>query len=324
MGTSRAVPGERLSATGLGTAEVTGTVLATASRRWVVVGSLLVGVAVAVLWSFEFVDQTIGGTVADTLLGYDAAGSVIAGSGAAALFAFVSGMAGTFTACNIAAFAAVAPMVGQERSAGRRMLVLLRPLGWLAVGMLAVSATYGAVGVLLGDRLPQLSTATTTAGMPVRLVQSTVVFGIIGAVLTWLGLAAVGVVADPLAGLRRRFRPVDAVVLGALIGAFLVGRPFGLFFKLFRYAADHGDPLYGAGVFALQSVGNVVVLAAVFVVLVVAGRGRLVRWLGQQPQRAARLTGAGLLVAGAFTFVYWVVRVPALFGYGWFPTMPWQ
>jgi hypothetical protein len=31
-----------------------------------------------------------------------------------------------------------------------------------------------------------------------------------------------------------------------------------------------------------------------------------------------------LLVAGRFTFVYWAIRVPAAFHYGWFPTMPWN
>jgi hypothetical protein len=36
--------------------------------------------------------------------------------------------------------------------------------------------------VLLGDRLPQLSTATAD-GVPVRIIQSSVVFGIIGLVL---------------------------------------------------------------------------------------------------------------------------------------------
>ncbi|MEX2619640.1 MAG: hypothetical protein WD250_05420 [Egibacteraceae bacterium] len=77
-------------------------------------------------------------------------------------------------------------MVGGERSAGRRLLTALRPLGWPAVGMLAVSAVYGAFGVLVGERLPQLSTATTAAGMPVRLVQSTVVFGIIGLAFVYL------------------------------------------------------------------------------------------------------------------------------------------
>lgn len=71
---------------------------------------MAVGVLVAVLWSFELVDETIGQNVANAVLGYDASGSPIAGSAAGAIFAFVTGLAGTFTACNIAAFSAVAPI----------------------------------------------------------------------------------------------------------------------------------------------------------------------------------------------------------------------
>lgn len=295
-----------------------------ASQARVVAVGLLVGFLLAVLWSYEFVDQTIGGTVADTLLGYDAESSAITGSATGAMFAFVTGLAGTFTACNIAAFSAMAPMVGEGRSVRRQLAASVRPLGWLAVGMLAVSGLYGAIGAVLGETLPQLSEATTASGMPVRLVQSSVVFGVIGLALAYLGLAAVGAVPDVLAGLKARFPRAELVVVGGLIGAFLIGRPFGLFFKMFSYAAEQGNPLYGAATFMLQSVGNIVILAALFVALVVGTRGRLPGWLARRPGRLARLTGGAFVAAGGFTFVYWVLRVPAMFGYGWFPTAPWS
>lgn len=293
-------------------------------RVRVVAVSVLVGVAVAVAWSFEFVDRTIGDNVANSLLGYDARGATIGGTAAGGLFAFVTGLAGTFTACNVAAFGAVAPMAGDPSSQAGRLGRLVRPLGWLAAGMIVVSATYGAVGVLVAGRLPQLSQATTASGMPVRLVQSTVVFGVIGLAFAWLGLAAVGAVPDPLARLRRRFAQVDLVVLGGLIGAFLIGRPFGLFFRMFAFAAEQGDPLYGAATFVLQSAGNVVVMAVAFAAVVYVRDGAALRWLAGRPDRRARVTGGALLAAGTFTFVYWVLRVPAIFGYGWFPQMPWN
>ena len=47
-------------------------------------------------------------------------------------------------------------------------------------------------------------------------------------------------------------------------------------------------------------------------------------WLWARPGRAVRFTAAALLVGGAFTLIYWGVRVPAHLGYGWFPTMPWH
>jgi hypothetical protein len=57
--------------------------------------------------------------------------------------------------------------------------------------------------------------------------------------------------------------------------------------------------------------------------LVAAMRGRLGRWTAR-PGNAALTVGFALLLLGTFLVVYWDVRLPALFGYGWFPTMPWN
>jgi hypothetical protein len=67
-----------------------------------VMASVAAGILLAVLWSYEFVDSVIGDNVANTLLGHEAKATPIVGTGAGLLFAFVSGFAGTFTACNIA------------------------------------------------------------------------------------------------------------------------------------------------------------------------------------------------------------------------------
>lgn len=287
----------------------------------VVTFSVLAGVLLAVLWSYHFVDSVIGDNVANTLLGHDAKGTAIAGTGAGLIFAFVSGLAGTFTACNIAMVASVGPMSQAGQSGRRRGAIgaLLRPVGWLTLGMVAVSATYGFVGVLLGDRLPQLSTATVD-GMPVRIIQSSVVFGVIGLALIYLGLATLGLLPDLFAG-----RPVARVVtLGALIGGFLIGRPYPLFNKLFHWAADTGNPLYGAGAFVLQSLGNVLIVTVLFALVILASRGRVLRWLSESPARTAVITASLTIALGVFTVVYWDVRVPAIFGVGWFPTMPYN
>ena len=42
---------------------------------------------------------------------------------------------------------------------------------------------------------------------------------------------------------------------------FLIGRPYPLFRIMFRSAAEQHNVLYGAAAFALQSVGNIVVMA---------------------------------------------------------------
>lgn len=306
-------------------------------RGLFIMGSVIAGLALATLWSFEFVDHVIGDSVANTLLGHDAKATAIGGTLAGLVFAFVSGLAGTFTACNIAMAASIGPMsqAGVTTAARRArtepadlaldvavkpgLRSLLRPVAWLASGMVVVSAVYGFVGVLLGDRLPQLSTGTVD-GMPVRLLQSVVVFGVIGLAFIYLGLATLGVVPDPFA----RHPTARVVALGALVGGFLIGRPYPLFNKLFHWAVDQGNPFYGAGAFVLQSLGNIVVVTVLFTLLVLVSRGHFLNWLAGSPARTVAITSGLLIALGVFTFVYWDVRVPALFGFGWFPTMPYN
>ncbi|WP_327047013.1 sulfite exporter TauE/SafE family protein [Microbispora sp. NBC_01189] len=308
-------------------------------RGLIIVLSVLAGALIAALWSFRFVDSVIGDNVANTLLGHDAKHTEIAGLVAGTVFAFVSGLAGTFTACNIAVFGAIAPLAQAQRPAqadadasdrvatradgGVSPRAALRPLSRLVLGMVVVSAAYGAIGALAGERLPQLSTAQPASGLPPRLIQASVVFGLIGLAFGYLGLAALRVVPDPFARLSQRFPHARLVVVGALIGGFLTGRPFPLFHKLFEYAAETHNPFYGAAVFVLQSLGNITLMALLFAVLVYATRGRFTRWLTARPARVATITAVAFLVVGAFTFLYWDVRLPAMFGYGWFPTASW-
>jgi hypothetical protein len=286
--------------------------------RTLLIGSLA-GLLLAVLWSAKLVDTGIGQNIARTALGHDARTTPIGGLLSGAVFAFVTGVAGSFTACIIAVFGAVGPMLEQQ---DRRpsLRSVLRPLAWLVAGMLPISVAYGAVGAWLGTRIPQLST-DTVGTMPVRLLQSSVVFGVIGLALVYLGLAELRLVPDPLAKVQLRHPNARLVVLGALIGGFLIGRPFPLFHKLFLYAAQHNNPVYGGLIFLLQSLGNMLVMALLFLLLSLAGRGWLVRWMTAKPGRVVSVTAAMLLSVGVFTVVYWTIRVPAIFGYGWFPTM---
>lgn len=291
-------------------------------RSAVVVLSILAGTVIAVLWSVQLVDDEIGQNVAAGLLGHDAATANITGSFAALAFAFVTGVAGTFTACNIAVFSAAVPFVEDDSRLSGRIRRSLRPLGWISLSAGVVAAVYGGAGVLMGDRLPQLSTATAGAGhVPVRLVQSMIVFSVIGVVMLVLGLGAAGVLPDPLAKLRAYWQPAPQIVLGVLIGAFLIGRPWPMFHRLFQHAADTHNVLLGAGAFVLVVLGNMLLMAVLLLILSATG---FPRWINARPQRLATVTAVALLVGGAFTLIYWGLRVPAHFGIGWFPTMPWR
>jgi len=287
---------------------------------WLLVGSVAVGLGLAIVWSPSFVDQTIGENGATTILGYSVTATPITGILMAIGFAFVSGLTGTFTACNVAGLSAIAPL-----SAGRRPSLpsALRSLGLLALGTSVVAGVYGAIGALLGPNIPQLSQALV-GRFPIRLIQSMVVFGILGLVLVVMGLAALGKLGTRVPDARGRHESVRLVLVGGLIGTFLIGRPFPLFVKIFEYAAATHNPALGAFVFVLQSLGNIALLAVVFLLVAMVGRGRLLRWLAARPDRVARFNSVALLAAGTFLIAYWCVRLPAVFGIGWWPRVPWS
>ncbi|MEV4555387.1 hypothetical protein AB0K51_00155 [Kitasatospora sp. NPDC049285] len=294
-------------------------------RALLVVGSAVAALLLAYAWSAKLVDTEIGVNTANTLLGHDAHKTPISGIAAGVVFALVSGLAGSFTACNIAVFGAVGQLVGEAGTRRERLLVVLRPLGWMAAGMLPVSALYGALVGIVGTRMPQFATAAAAPGtISPRTAQSMIAFGLIGLAMTVLGLAAAGVVPDPLGPLTRRFPNARMVVLGALVGGFLIGRPYPLFRDLFRHAANTHNPGYGALAFVLQSVGNMLVMAALALLLSLLLGERLRRWVAAKPSRAAALTAVAFIVAGVFTIIYWDIKVLGRLGYLWFPTAPWN
>ncbi len=282
------------------------------------------GLLLAYLWYAKLVDDDIGFSTANALLGHDAKNSAIGGIGSGILFAFVSGLAGSFTACNIAVFGAVGPMIGEGAQSQRnRLKETLKPLGWMAVGMIPVSAIYGAVVGIVGTRMPQFST-TPSHGISARSIQTMTVFGVEGLIMIMCGLAAIGVIPDPLARISRRFPNFPLVLMGALVGGFLIGRPYPLFRNLFRHAANEHNALYGAGAFVLQSVGNMLVMGILFVLLSFVIGGRVQRWVSEKPSRASVLTASALIVAGAYFVAYWDLRGLHRYGYVWFPTAPWN
>jgi hypothetical protein len=292
-------------------------------RAPIVLLAAIGGILLSYLWSAELVDKTIGFNAASTMLGHDAVTTPIGGIASGVIFALVSGLAGSFTACNIAAFGAAGPLIGSARTRRERFTRTVKPLGWMAVGIIPVSAIYGMIVGLVGTTMPQFSTAKTT-GLSPRSIQSMVTFGLIGLVLIVLGLAALGVIRDPLAPVSRRFRNAPMILMGVLIGGFLIGRPYPLFREMFRHAAETHNPLYGATAFVLQSFGNIIVLALLFVIITYGTGGRLQRWLGANPTRTTILTATTFIVAGAFTVIYWNVRILGRLGYIWFPTAPWN
>ena len=298
------------------------------TRNWMLIWySALAGVILSVIWSPRLVDGVIAGSIADPVVGGDAADVAINGSAAAAVFAFITGVGGMFTACNIAVFGAVAPMSARAQTTGKRLVEILRPLAWLAAGAVVVAGLYGMIGVLVGDSMPQLSNARIgdpETGLRVRSIQSAVVFTLIGAIMVWYALAAVRLVRNPLAGVFARYRWAEMAFLGALVGAFLIGRPFGMFRNMYEYAVSTDNLLIGFMTFALQSLGNIAGVALILLLVTLLTGGRFQRWLLQKPDRAARFTASAFVIFGTFFIFYWGVKLGYRAGWLWWPTMPYN
>lgn len=298
------------------------------TRAWLLAGwSAVAGAVLAVIWSPNLVDGVIAGSIADPVVGGDAAHVAISGSLAAAVFAFITGVGGMFTACNIAVFGAVAPITARSQPLGTRVTSLLRPLGWLALGAIAVAGLYGAIGVYVGESLPQLSNARigdAATGLRVRSLQSGAVFTLIGAIMIWYGLAAIRLARNPLAGTFRRHQWAEVAFIGALVGAFLIGRPFGMFRNLYEYAASTDNPFIGFLTFALQSLGNIVGVAILLVAITLVGGGRFQSWLMAKSGRAARFTASAFILFGSFFVFYWGVKLGYRAGLWWWPVMPYN
>jgi hypothetical protein len=292
-------------------------------RPWRVIGfSVLAGFLVSSFWSANLVDDEIGHHVANTLLGYQAESATITGVLAGVAYAFATGLAATFTACNICAFGAIAPLAAHKRSAGK----LLQPLLYLALGMIVVSGLYGAMGAMLGPRLPQLSGARwggAETGISLRAVQSMTIFVSIGLIYILWGLMTLGAIRNPFSHIAVRYPWARSVFMGATIGAFLIGRPYGLFRHMFAYAASTHNPLFGAVAFILQSTGNILVMLVLFLCLVYGTGGRFERWLHAKPGRIQTMTAAALLIGGTFFILYWGPRLLARNGLFWWPYFDW-
>jgi hypothetical protein len=277
------------------------------------------GALLAVIWSHHFVDTVISGRIASAALGGDATLGPAAGLSDGLVFAFVTGVAGTFTACNICVFSTVAPLAEENVRSG-----MARPLCFLCLGAVVTSALYGFVGVLLAPVLPQLSKGLAFGGVyPARLTQASVVFVLVGLVMILWGLVAIGLFWNPFARIAARLPMAGATAMGVLAGSFMVGRPFPLFRTMFEHAAARGDPLYGAAAFVLQMAGNLL-LVVIAVLALASWRGGYIPWqLHRTPLRAQAFAAAGFLAGGVFLVLYWGLRVPAKFGLGWWPELGW-
>lgn len=269
---------------------------------------VLVAILVAGFWHRGIVDGfgrdvVAGSTIGDT---GDLAGEYAEkGSGFGFVFAAIAGLAATFTACNCVVFAMLPGLAcSTDRSASRT--TPLQALKLFTLPVLAITAVYGLYVGFLGpvgiDYINKIE---------VRHAQSFAVFSALGiAMLVW-GLFELGfldAIRSRLSQTTRDFfgqLSVKAVLLGSMVGMFTVGRPYPLFRDFLVYAASNKSPLYGALVMMIQGLGQIIIMAILFVLLVRLGGRRLATVAEQKPHRFRLISGMALLGGGVYFIFYW-------------------
>jgi sulfite exporter TauE/SafE len=276
-------------------------------RALIMVLAMIAGLLVAGFWNARIADGFGRTVVAGHTLGDSRALSgtfAQNGFGFGFLFAGIAGLAATFTACNCVVFAILPGLAATGRAGAGR--TALRTLGIFAAAVMIVGALYGSfIGFLGPDGIQAFNSRA------VRSAQASTIFSAIGLFMLGWGALELGLL-EPL---RRRVSPearaffaqptTKAGVLGVMVGAFAIGRPFPVMRDFLVYAAAAHNPFYGAAVMMIQGLGQIAAMVALFLVLVY-GLGRaLPRWVATRPQQVTLVTAAALVVGGSFFIYYW-------------------
>ncbi len=278
---------------------------------------IVAGLLLAITWIPAIADDTIGVNIASGILGTNAASASITSAWFSFAFAIAAGLGNTFTACNCVVFSCIAPLSGQK---SRTNLGVWGMLLWMALGVIVITAGYSIVSLLLGTQLPMLSQATLSGTrIPVRLLQSLIVFTVLGIVLLYWGLVTLQFAPNPFRKLAATRAWALPLFLGLIVGGFTIGRPYPLFQTLFHYAVNSGNVLLSAALLALQGLANIAIMALLFLLLTLGTRGRFERWMREHPNGIKVLTAISVIGGGVFLIAYWGIRLPAGFGIGWFP-----
>jgi len=279
-----------------------------ARRVMYLVSATALGVIVAGFWNFRVVDGFGADVVAANTIGAyqgKAAQFSTLGAGFGFLFAMVAGLAATFTACNCVAFAMIPGLTcARDARAGRS--AALRSLGIMLLFVVLVSAIYGAfVGWLGPDGVEAIN------ARPVRFAQAGIVFSVLGVAMLLWGAIEFGL----LDSLTKRCTPVTraffaqpttkAALMGLMIGAFAIGRPYPVFREFLLYTAHVQRPSYGAAVMALQGLGQVAVMVLAFLAILALFRDRLRTWVLTKPAQPALVSACALTAGGAYFLFYW-------------------
>ena len=267
--------------------------------------AVVAALVLAGFWNFQVIDGFGRDVIATPVIGDPTSLSTTfpeRGFAFGFLFAAVAGLAATFTACNCVVFAMLPGLACSGPDDSRRPA--LKALGVFIIGVVGIGAMYGLyVGSLGPDRIEAYNLFDT------RMTQANVVFTAIGLVMMAWGIFDLGLNARVSPGVRALLaRPTTkAAIMGVLVGAFAIGRPFPVMRDFLVYAATADSPLYGAAVMMVQGIGQIALMAVLFLVVIFGFRTPLTRWVNTKPEQVALTQAIAPLAGGTFFVFYWGV-----------------
>jgi len=275
------------------------------------VAAVIVGVLIAGFWNYKAVDGFGRELIAGQIIGNTtelASNFGDRGYGFGFLFAAVAGLAATLTACNCVTFAMLPGLVcSTDKKAAR--VAAWRAFGMFTVGLLAVCAVYGFyIGTLDPAQIKEYNSRT------VRLTQAQITFTGIGVLMLVWGVASAGLlnfITNKIPFIMQRLSApmTKAGLLGIFAGLFSVGRPFPVFRDFLLYASSSQNPWYGTLAMSVQGIGQIAVMVALFVVIVMLFGRKLFGWAAEKPHQASFVSAMTMLIGGAFFVYYWGIAM---------------
>ncbi len=268
----------------------------------------MLAVLIAGFWNFRLVDEFGADFVAGNTIGDPAALAdeyATRGSAFGLVFAAIAGLAATFTACNCVVFAMLPGLTCSIDSPARKPSAL-GTFSVFVAGVLVVSGLYGLVIGFLGPEVVESLNQTQA-----RFAQAHVVFTAIGSFMLIWGLLEMGFADNLIRAIPESVRDTlgstttKGAILGVLVGLFAVGRPFPVFREFLAYAASANSPLYGAITMMVQGIGQIAVMALLFLIVIYFGKNRITTVANQAPYKFRMLSAVALLAGGSYFLYYW-------------------
>lgn len=278
-------------------------------RIFYTLASIALAVLIAGFWNYHLVDGFGKDIIAGNTIGNtsDLAGDYGSkGSGFGFIFAAITGLAATFTACNCVIFAMIPGLACSVEGRSTSKREAWQALGCFVAGVLVITGFYGFfIGFLGAEGMEVLN------GRAVRLAQAQAVFSLLGGIMLIWGFLEMGF----MDWLKNRFSETTraffaqtttkASLLGILVGCFAIGRPFPVFREFLVYAASAGSPLYGAGVMMIQGLGQIAVMALLFGLMIWLAGQKIGKAAREQPHKFQMVSSVALITGGMYFIYYW-------------------